>query len=65
MLQDENIVEKQRGKGLFVLTGAQATVVEREREHFLSTKWPTVLQQISRLNLSAEQLLAPLKENQS
>jgi GntR family transcriptional regulator len=64
MLQDENIVEKQRGKGLFVLNGAQETVMDREREHFLSTKWPAIVQQISRLKLSPEQLLEPLKENQ-
>lgn len=64
MLQDQNIVEKQRGKGLFVLSGAQKSVIEREREHFLSTKWPVVIKQISRLDLSVEQLLEPLKENQ-
>ncbi|TDF35681.1 GntR family transcriptional regulator [Alteromonadaceae bacterium M269] len=64
MLQDEEIVEKQRGKGLFVLDGAQETVLERERDNFLSNKWPVVLQQITRLNLSVEQLLKPLKENQ-
>ena len=58
MLQDENIVEKQRGKGLFVQDGAQERVLERERTAFLTEQWPQILQQINRLKLSTEQLLA-------
>ncbi|MDG1752616.1 MAG: GntR family transcriptional regulator [Thalassotalea sp.] len=58
MLQDEQVVEKQRGKGLFVKQGAQENMLERERESFLTQQWPQILQQITRLNLSAEQLLS-------
>lgn len=58
MLQDEQVVEKQRGKGLFVLSGAQDLMLERERSSFLSHQWPEVLKQITRLKLSAEQLLS-------
>ncbi|WDD99843.1 GntR family transcriptional regulator [Thalassomonas actiniarum] len=58
MLQDEGIVEKQRGKGLFVKQGVLEFVLKRERETFLSQQWPEILQQISRLKLSPEQLLA-------
>jgi len=57
MLQDENIVEKQRGKGLFVKTGAQELVLERERTVFLTEQWPQILEQINRLKLSMEELL--------
>lgn len=57
MLQDENIVEKQRGKGLFVKHGVQDIILNRERESFLSSQWPKILQQINRLKLSAEDLL--------
>lgn len=57
MLQDENIVEKQRGKGLFVKHGVQDIILHRERESFLSSQWPKILQQINRLKLSAEDLL--------
>ena len=57
MLQDEGIVEKQRGKGLFVKQGVQAFVLTRERESFLRQQWPQILQQINRLKLSPEQLL--------
>lgn len=57
MLQDENIVEKQRGKGLFVKNGVQVVMLEKERKVFLQDKWPKILAQITRLNLSAEHLL--------
>ena len=64
MLQDEKIVEKQRGKGLFVLDGAQEIVLDRERENFPTNKWPAVLEQIKRLNLSVEQLLPQVNGGQ-
>ena len=63
MLQDDNIVEKQRGKGLFVKSGALELMLDRERESFLSTQWPDILEQITRLKLSPEQLLQPIMEN--
>ena len=58
MLQDEQVVEKQRGKGLFVKPGAQELMLDRERDAFLVQQWPEILKQITRLKLSAEQLLA-------
>ena len=62
MLQDENIVEKQRGKGLFVKAGAKQTMLVRERQQFLQQQWPSIVTQIKRLQLSPEELLAGLEE---
>lgn len=62
MLQDEQLVEKQRGKGLFVKPGSQEIILNRERDSFLTDQWPEILQKISRLKLSAEQLLTPTME---
>jgi len=62
MLQDEALVEKQRGKGLFVKEGTQALMLAREREAFLTKQWPEILQKISLLKLSAAELLASNKE---
>ena len=62
MLQDEQIVEKQRGIGLFIVEGSKEKILERERASFLSQEWPKTLKQIERLQLSAEQLLTPIKE---
>jgi GntR family transcriptional regulator len=64
MLQDEQYVEKQRGKGLFVKSGAPHSMLEKERTPFVSTEWPLILQQISRLKLSVEELPRNNKENQ-
>lgn len=58
MLQDEDIVEKHRGKGLFVKHGAKNIILERERNVFIHKEWPIVLQQIERLHLKIEDLLA-------
>ena len=57
MLQDDNIVEKQRGKGLFVLSGAREHVLQREREIFLRDQWPMIVKQIERLGISMEELV--------
>jgi len=62
MLQDQQIVEKQRGIGLFILEGTKDKIMARERETFLSDEWPKIRQQIERLQLSVEQLLIPTKE---
>ena len=63
MLQDEQYVEKQRGKGLFVKLGAPHRILEKERTSFLSTEWPRVLQKISLLKLSVEELPSTTEEN--
>ena len=63
MLQDEQYVEKQRGKGLFVISGAPLSILEKERTSFLTTEWPLILQQISRLKLSVAELPRTTEEN--
>ncbi len=57
-LVDEGLVEKRRGMGLYVTTGAKATLLQGERERFLSSEWPKVRARIARLGLSAAELLA-------
>ncbi len=56
-LVDENLVEKRRGRGMFVSSGARAALMKDERERFLSGEWPKVYATIQRLGLSAEELL--------
>ena len=57
MLQEEDIVEKQRGRGLFIKSGVALRILDRERRSFLEKEWPVVLEQISRLQLSVDELL--------
>src|SRR5580698_262590 len=56
-LVDENLVEKRRGRGMFVSSGAGAALLKDERHRFLEDEWPKVRATIVRLGLSAPDLL--------
>lgn len=58
-LVDEQLVEKRRGRGMFVNKGAAQTLRIEERRRFLSSEWPKVRATIARLGLSVEELLPP------
>jgi GntR family transcriptional regulator len=57
-LVDEELVEKRRGLGMFIKSGARALLLSGEREKFLNEEWPRVRETIQRLGLRAEELLA-------
>ncbi len=57
-LVDDYLVEKRRGLGMFVRTGARAQLMKGEREKFLAEQWPQVLATIRRLGLDARELLS-------
>ncbi|HKL63764.1 MAG TPA: GntR family transcriptional regulator [Woeseiaceae bacterium] len=57
-LVDENLVEKRRGRGMFVLPGARDRLLKGERERFLEQEWPEIVATMHRLGLDAEDLLA-------
>lgn len=63
-LVDEQLVEKRRGLGMFVLEGARAVLEQSERRRFLDEEWPAILATIERLGLKAEELLK-MPEKQS
>ena len=56
-LVDEGLVEKRRGRGMFVTIGARSQLLTDERQRFLEHEWPRVKATIERLGLDAEQLL--------
>ncbi len=58
-LTDEGIVEKRRGLGMFVNTGARELLLKAERERFLTEQWPGIRQTIQRLGLEPQELMAP------
>ena len=60
-LVDEGLVEKKRGRGMFVNEGAQAQLLKDERQRFIETEWPQVLATIERLGLDAQTLLKKSK----
>jgi GntR family transcriptional regulator len=56
-LVDEELIEKKRGLGLFVKSGARQLLLQGERKKFLAEQWPVIYANIQRLGLTAEDLL--------
>jgi len=56
-LVDEGLVEKKRGRGMFINDGAQAKLLLDERARFIEKEWPMVLATIKRLGLDTDTLL--------
>jgi len=57
-LVDERLVEKRRGRGMFVSEGARQLLLAGERKRFLTEEWPHILAVIHRLGFTAEELFA-------
>jgi GntR family transcriptional regulator len=57
-LVDEQLVEKRRGRGMYVADGAKRALLKGERQKFLEDEWPRVHATIQRLGLTAAELLA-------
>jgi len=62
-LVDEGLVEKKRGRGMFVIDGAQRQLLKDERQRFIEKEWPQIFATIQRLGLDLETLFE--KEQQS
>jgi GntR family transcriptional regulator len=57
-LVDEQLVEKKRGRGMFINTGARDLLLQGERQKFLAEDWPKIRATIQRLGLKPATLLA-------
>jgi GntR family transcriptional regulator len=64
-LVDEGLVEKKRGRGMFVTDGAQKQLLKDERQRFVDKEWPQVVATIERLGLEVDQLLREMKTKKS
>lgn len=56
-LVDEQLVEKRRGRGMYVNAGARAALLKDEKQRFLDEDWPRIHARVLRLGLSLEDLL--------
>lgn len=56
-LVDEGLVEKKRGRGMYVTAGARKQLMIDERRRFLEKEWPLIVATIERLGLNREDLL--------
>ena len=55
-LVDEQLVEKRRGRGMFVSSGARKALMKDERQRFLEDEWPKIYATIQRLGLTQDEL---------
>ncbi|MCH7820834.1 MAG: GntR family transcriptional regulator [Proteobacteria bacterium] len=62
-LVDEGLVEKKRGRGMFVTDGARRQLFKDERRRFIDKEWPMVRATIERLGLDTATLLAEVKQS--
>lgn len=56
-LVDEGLVEKKRGRGMYVTEGAQKQLMKDERRRFIEQEWPRIAATIDRLGLDIQSLL--------
>src|SRR5580765_315102 len=56
-LVDEQLVEKKRGLGMFIKSGARNLLLQGERQKFLAEQWPRINATIQRLGLTPKELL--------
>ena len=64
-LVDEGLVEKKRGRGMFINDGAHKQLLIDERQHFIEKEWPTILERIGRLGLDKAELLKTSKSSKN
>tara|TARA_R110002096_G_scaffold154_22_gene921 strand:+ start:10399 stop:10797 length:399 start_codon:yes stop_codon:yes gene_type:complete len=64
-LVDENLVEKKRGRGMFVNEGARTMLLKAERQKFIEKEWPQVVATIERLDLQVDDLLRDVTSNKN
>ncbi len=56
-LVDEGLVEKKRGRGMFINDGAHKQLLKDERRRFIEKEWPKIMETIHRLGLDETELL--------
>ena len=62
-LVEEELVEKRRGLGMFVKSGARDSLLKGERQKFLTEQWPRISATIHRLGLTPKELLEAAAED--
>ena len=62
ILVDEELVEKRRGLGMYVVTGAKDKLARQEKTKFLEDEWPQIAERIERLGLGLNDLISGAKD---
>jgi len=65
LLVDDQLAEKKRGLGMFVVDGAKEKLLQQERELFLTTELPALLRKLERLNITKEELIEAFEKEET
>jgi DNA-binding transcriptional regulator YhcF (GntR family) len=63
VLADDGLLEKRRGIGMFVATGARRRLLARRRAEFTERYVEPLLSEAARLGINADELLALIKDS--
>lgn len=64
-LVGEDLVEKRRGLGMFIVEGARNKLLAAEQKQFLENEWPAILKRIHSLEIDDSQLLESLSSKRN
>lgn len=56
MLSDSGLVEKRRGRGMFICEGTENALRKEQRTHFIREEWPMILKKLEQLGLTLDDL---------
>ncbi len=56
LLQEEGILENQRGIGYFTAKGAKALVLKKKRDHFIKSELPNLFDSMRTLGVTLEEI---------
>jgi GntR family transcriptional regulator len=65
VLADDGLLEKRRGIGMFVATGARQQLLARRRAEFTERYMEPLLTEATRLGIDSEELIALIKDTSS
>ena len=60
-LVDEGLVEKKRGRGMYINEGARKQLLKDERQRFIEKEWPLIIETVNRLELDLGDLVRDAK----
>lgn len=63
-LVDEDLIEKKRGVGMFVMAGAQEKILNKRKEKFITQGLTRFLGEARKLNISQEQLIQLIEKGE-
>lgn len=61
LLVDNVLIEKQRGRGMFVLAGAQSKLKADKTDEFLNENIPQIIESLQQLDMPVDQFIEELK----